>query len=322
MDKTFKTIFLFLIIVFFLRVSSYGAVPHFINYQGRLADKEGKSKSGAFKITFKIYDDEKSGKVLWEETQSGISVQKGAFSVILGSSKEIGLIFDKPYWLTFKVENESQSNEPEMSPRQRITGSIYAIKAEAADNGVFQNAVIMWSGPLSAIPAGWVLCDGANGTPDLRDKFIVGARQDQSGAAKTMITGAQTQTGGAKEVVLSLENMPAHRHLNPAHTHTGPAHAHKGLLHQHFQAEHTHGIGAQGGGGARGYNYQWQGSSSSHLLRGGGGGLTDSGGNIDTAVSGGDGVSSSGEYYTSYEGSAAAQNNLPPYYALAFIMKK
>lgn len=32
-----------------------------------------------------------------------------------------------------------------------------------------------WSGAIVAIPAGWHLCDGNNGTPDLRDKFIVGA---------------------------------------------------------------------------------------------------------------------------------------------------
>jgi len=33
----------------------------------------------------------------------------------------------------------------------------------------------MWSGSLAAIPAGWALCNGENGTPDLQDKFIPGA---------------------------------------------------------------------------------------------------------------------------------------------------
>jgi hypothetical protein len=33
----------------------------------------------------------------------------------------------------------------------------------------------MWSGPRSAVPAGWHVCDGSNGTPDLRDRFVVGA---------------------------------------------------------------------------------------------------------------------------------------------------
>lgn len=34
--------------------------------------------------------------------------------------------------------------------------------------------IAMWSGALASIPAGWLLCDGTNGTPDLRDRFIMG----------------------------------------------------------------------------------------------------------------------------------------------------
>src|SRR5207237_1315846 len=34
--------------------------------------------------------------------------------------------------------------------------------------------IVLWSGLASAIPSGWVLCDGTNGTPDLRDRFIIG----------------------------------------------------------------------------------------------------------------------------------------------------
>ena len=42
-------------------------------------------------------------------------------------------------------------------------------------SGIPTGGIIMWSGATSAIPAGWVLCDGNNSTPDLRNKFIVGA---------------------------------------------------------------------------------------------------------------------------------------------------
>lgn len=35
--------------------------------------------------------------------------------------------------------------------------------------------IILWYGSIASIPDGWLLCNGANGTPDLRDKFIVGA---------------------------------------------------------------------------------------------------------------------------------------------------
>lgn len=54
----------------------------------------------------------------------------------------------------------------------------------------------MWSGSVATIPAGWAFCNGSNGTPDLRDRFIVGAKQDVAGVAKTQVTGSLTQTGG------------------------------------------------------------------------------------------------------------------------------
>lgn len=57
--------------------------------------------------------------------------------------------------------------------------------------------ILLWYGSIATIPTGYALCNGANGTPDLRDKFIVCAKQDDAGTAKTNITGALTQSGGA-----------------------------------------------------------------------------------------------------------------------------
>lgn len=59
--------------------------------------------------------------------------------------------------------------------------------------------IIMWSGTIATIPATWALCNGiANAPgPDLRDKFVVGATQDDAGVAKSNILGALSQAGGA-----------------------------------------------------------------------------------------------------------------------------
>lgn len=57
-------------------------------------------------------------------------------------------------------------------------------------------AIIQWSGTIATIPSGYHLCDGTNGTPDLRNKFVVCANADSGGVAKTTLTGAATQTGG------------------------------------------------------------------------------------------------------------------------------
>jgi hypothetical protein len=71
--------------------------------------------------------------------------------------------------------------------------------------------IIMWSGTIANIPAGWALCNGLNGTPDLRDRFIVGA-------GNTYAVGA---TGGANTVTLTVAQMPSHNHAitDPGHTH-------------------------------------------------------------------------------------------------------
>ena len=76
-----------------------------------------------------------------------------------------------------------------------------------------KGAIVMWSGLIANIPTGWHLCDGASGTPDLRDRFILGAAaaEDPGG------------TGGAHNVALTTANLPAHTHGSTgAHTHTVP----------------------------------------------------------------------------------------------------
>jgi len=61
---------------------------------------------------------------------------------------------------------------------------------------MISGGILLWSGSIATIPGGFVLCDGNNGTPDLRDKFIVGAKQDDVGIAKSNIEGSLKQTGG------------------------------------------------------------------------------------------------------------------------------
>src|SRR5262245_17336895 len=55
-----------------------------------------------------------------------------------------------------------------------VAGVVTAQSFEGV-GAVPKGAILMWSGALDAIPAGWALCDGREGTPDLRDRFVVGA---------------------------------------------------------------------------------------------------------------------------------------------------
>jgi hypothetical protein len=57
--------------------------------------------------------------------------------------------------------------------------------------------IAIWSGSIASIPSGWKLCDGNNGTPDLRNRFIIGAQKDDLGFPVTMIFGTEDTIGGA-----------------------------------------------------------------------------------------------------------------------------
>ena len=85
-------------------------------------------------------------------------------------------------------------------------------------NSFVAGMIIMWSGTIATIPTGWLLCNGSSSTPDLRDKFIIGATADSGGAAKTNITGTPSQTGGSKDA-----SLPSHTHTA---TVTDPSHVH------------------------------------------------------------------------------------------------
>lgn len=81
-----------------------------------------------------------------------------------------------------------------------------------AENMIVTGMIVMWSGAADAIPAGWLLCNGQtynNGqsrTPDLRNRFIVGAGQNY-------VVG---NTGGSDRVTLAINEMPSHNHNNGA----------------------------------------------------------------------------------------------------------
>ena len=146
--------------------------------------------------------------------------------------------------------------------------------------------IIMWSGTIATIPSGWVLCNGSNSTPDLRDRFIIGATADSGGAAKTNITGTPSQTGGSKDA-----SLPSHTHTA---TVTDPTHQHTLTNYGSAQA------GSDNGG------------SPSMASTGYGTGRDPNPTNF---------ASTGITVANSTEGVSATNANLVPYYALAFIMK-
>lgn len=143
------------------------------------------------------------------------------------------------------------------------------------DEAFFSGMITLFSGAITSIPNGWALCDGTNGTPDLRNRMIVGA-------GSTYAVGA---TGGEATHILTTAEMPSHTHT--AWTDSQGAHTHT----------YVHSSGSNSAPG--GYTDGW----SSYV--------------DNTGVSGAHGHNVG----IGANGSGAAHNNMPPYYALAYIMK-
>ena len=88
--------------------------------------------------------------------------------------------------------------------------NIYPIlqNAPASAPSLPSGAIIMWSGSIGSIPAGWNLCDGTNSTPDLRDRFVIAA-------GSTYAVGA---TGGSADAIVVTHTHTASV-TDPGHTH-------------------------------------------------------------------------------------------------------
>ena len=121
-------------------------------------------------------------------------------------------------------------------------------------SGVEIGMIIIWSGSTSNIPTGWAICDGGTYsnqvTPDLRDRFVVGAGLGSGNGGVDIYTPGDT--GGSREYNLSEAQMPQHKHsINDAgHTHTvtdtGHTHDVPSADHNHpvtiTDNGHTHGV--------------------------------------------------------------------------------
>jgi len=197
--------------------SVHAEVPKLINFEGKLTEKDGSTPISDKKtITFRIYDSE-TGPIppIWMETRE-VVIDNGFYSILLGSVNGFpsSMKFDTAYWLSVQV-----SGEDEMSPRYQIGAVPYAINADMVDGKdltqiVPRGVIVMWSGTIGSIPNGWHLCDGTDGTPDLRDRFILGIPPGQEPG----------QTGGAHSRALTVANLPTHNH--PASCSIAGAHTH------------------------------------------------------------------------------------------------
>lgn len=161
------------------------------------------------------------------------------------------------------------------------------LSANPVDSGVPSGAIIMWSGNPANIPNGWKLCDGSNGTPDLRGRFIVGYNPSDTSYDSI------GDIGGAATVKLTTQQIPAHKHYVDLSTNS--------------TGSHSHSYSRRAGSTTRTGSSNPQVSTTMTENR-----STGSAGDHSHTVKGN----------TNNAGGGQAHENRPPYYTLAFIMKE
>jgi len=183
-----------------------------------------------------------------------------------------------------------------------------------ASGPVPKGGIILWSGALGSIPAGYSLCDGSNGTPDLSGRFVLSpgsrsnsiANDDLNTGSDGSMSFSTYDVGGFDAIEIAVSEMPAHLHaytssISPKHSHVT--------------------VCSEGGDFTTGANYieryKGYGDNDSYSLKGPVGNTpgsythitSRSGAHTHTLLSKGD------------AGGNQPHTNLPPYYVLAFIMK-
>jgi len=123
---------LFCAILAFIFVFSslvYADVPDSISYQGKLTTPVGLLIDGNYAMTFKIYDVAVGGVALWTEAHPAVTVDKGVFSVMLGSITSLpATVFDG----SVRYLGVQVGGDPEMTPRKEIVSVAYAYRAGTA----------------------------------------------------------------------------------------------------------------------------------------------------------------------------------------------
>ena len=158
--------------------------------------------------------------------------------------------------------------------------------------GIPQGVIVLWSGSSASIPTGWTLCDGNNSTPNLVSKFVVGAK---SATGDTTYPGVSVGAQGGYSSVY----IPEH-----THTYSGSISSSGGHNHTYTKWSNT----ASKGGDATNRSAPISSTSAN----------TGGTGNHTHSYSGTTANNTGGAAITNAQ---RTNRNLPPYYALCYIMK-
>lgn len=184
--------------------------------------------------------------------------------------------------------------------------------------------IVMWTGSLA--PSGWALCDGTNGTPDLRGRFVLSFGQGTGLTNRLM-----EQTGGAETHTLTVNEIPSHTHTGITatsgdHNHSGSTSSNGAHSHTVNDPGHTHTQTTinddynNSGANPPGFSADSAGSVTWSNINSSTTGITIASNGAHAHSINTDG-SHSHTFTTNATGGSLPHNNMPPFYVLAYIMK-
>ena len=221
--------------------------------------------TGATANTNPVILDTRGEAAIWLSPASYKFVLKDSNDVTIWTSDNLGGLNISPAFTGVPTAPTAISGT---NTTQLATTAFVQLSAVAA---IPVGGIILWSGSVASIPAGWLLCNGAYSTPNLADRFILGAGN----------LYAPDAAGGSTDLVV------------PSHTHTATS----------TDSGHTHTLVPNGNSGSPGSGNNFVGSNFT-------GGAQNTGSStaiITTTVA--------------TAGVSPTNANMPPYYALCYIIK-
>lgn len=214
-------------------IAEANSVPKLINYQGKLVLANNTELNGTHVLRFELFDAATAGTLVWGESQQ-VAVVNGVFNVLLGGGQilnpappvtDLSFAFGSAsrFLQTTIVSGPDGAMNQTLAPRQQLASVPYAMSSPGV---VPIGGVVMWWGRIDQTPSGFVPCNGlpvndqespllGKLTPDLRDRFPLGALAGTVDASAPVVTGGSHQIGQrtSDPHTLTEAQMPEHRHL-------------------------------------------------------------------------------------------------------------
>ena len=147
--------------------------PATVLYQGYLTDHNGEALlDGSYEITFRLYDDEEAGKVLWTETRT-IEVTGGTFSLHLGQENSLEQVdFSRARFLSLELQGETETAE-----RTQLSAVPFSLMAADVKDGQVVKGINGLTDQIEIVAG-----DGISVTEGDDGRLIISARTGLEGA--------------------------------------------------------------------------------------------------------------------------------------------